>query len=132
MLGLLILVSREIKKFKFSPLITILTLFLVGLYSILDVSYYSCWNTLNPPRKDIVSFIHENSDPTYKVLITEAYYYRPFEYYNRGKIYYIPVNPEFFDPKKIEKEIVNTKKFWLVLSDENKRTLRVKDWLNNN
>ncbi len=130
--GLLILLSRGIKKLKFPPLIILLILFLIGLYSILDLSYYSHMKTLNRPWRDIVSFIHENSDSSHKVLITESYYYRPFEYYNRGKLFYIPVNPDFFSDEKLRKELSNTKRFWLVLSDHNDRTLKVKNWLDNN
>lgn len=129
--GLLILISGGIKKLKFYPLITILMLFLVGLYSLLNISYYSRLNMLNRPWKDAVKFIHENSDSDHKVLITEAYMWRPFEYYNRGKISYVPVNPDYFNPKKIEEEISNSKRVFLVLSDENSRTLKIKEWLDN-
>lgn len=61
--------------------------------------------TLNRPWKNIVSFIHENSDSSYKVLITEAYYYRPFECYNIKKLPYIPVNPDFFNNEGLKKEL---------------------------
>ncbi|MCX7942120.1 MAG: lysylphosphatidylglycerol synthase domain-containing protein [Dictyoglomaceae bacterium] len=130
--GIFIFISRGIKKLKFYPLIIIIIFALVGLYSILDVSYYLHMKTLDCPWKDVVAFIHENSDPSHKVLITEAYYYRPFEYYNRGKLQYIPVNPDFFIPEKLIKELSSSKRFWFVLSDHNERTLKTKNWLDNN
>lgn len=130
--GVLIIISRGIKKIKFYPLITVLVLFLIGLYSILDISYYTRMKYLNRPWRDIVSFIHENSEPSHKVIITEAYYYRPFEYYNKGKLYYIPVNPDFLNSQKLMKELSGTKRFWLMLSDHNERTLKVKKWLDDN
>lgn len=130
--GLLILLSRGIKKLKFSPLIILSVFFLISLYSILDLSYYLRVKTLNRPWRDIVGFIHKNSHSSHKVLITEAYYYRPFEYYNRGTLSYIPVNPNLFNGEKLKKELSDTKRFWLVLSDYNDRTLKIKNWLDNN
>jgi 4-amino-4-deoxy-L-arabinose transferase-like glycosyltransferase len=127
--GILILMARGIKKIKLYPLINISLIFLVLIYSILNTSYYLRLNTLNRPWREVVEYIHKNAQEDHIVLISEAYYYRPFEYYNRGKISYIPVNPDFFYPEKLEKEMSNSKRVFLILSDENQRTLKIKNWL---
>ncbi|TYT24038.1 flippase-like domain-containing protein [Dictyoglomus thermophilum] len=129
--ALFILMARGIKKFKYLPITTLIIIFIIGIYSVLNVSYFLHIAQLNRPWRDVVGYIHENSQEDHIVLISEHYYYRPFEYYNRGRLSYIPVNPDFFYPEKMEKDIKNYKKIILILSDINPRTLKIKEWLDN-
>ncbi len=129
--ALFILMARGIKKFRYYPIITIIILFITGTYLFLNISYYQRMSYLNRPWREVVRYIHENSQEEHIVLISEPFYYRPFEYYNRGRLPYIPVNPDFFSPENIEQKIKNYKKIILILSDINPRTLKIKEWLDN-
>ncbi|HBU31430.1 MAG TPA: hypothetical protein DEB14_03810 [Dictyoglomus sp.] len=113
--GYLILLSRGIRRFKYYSLILLLLIGILGVYFLSLNYYYSNLANLNRPWREAVRYIHENV-ASEKVFIFAPYMWRPFEYYNRGKINY-----ETLSISQLESKLFNLsqgEKFWVIIANE--------------
>jgi len=114
--GYLMIVARGIKKFKFYPITVILLILLLIMNSFALGFYYKNVSSLNRPWREAVAYLHQNVSDEEKVLILAPYMWRPFEYYNQGKL-----KTEFvyiFKLDKLLNDLKKEKKFWLILAND--------------
>ncbi|MCX7720300.1 MAG: flippase-like domain-containing protein [Dictyoglomus thermophilum] len=112
--GYVIFLGRGIRRFKHYSLIFLIVMGLLSIYALGLNYYYSNLANLNRPWRDAVRYIHENVGGE-KVFIFAPYMWRPFEYYNRGKISYETLHISQLESKL--KGLSSGERFWMIIAN---------------
>jgi len=132
--GYFILIGRGMKRVKFYPILTIL---IVGIFLIDGLAIYNYNQRLDfisRPWRDAVNYIHSKSSPNDMVIITAPQMYRPFDYYNRGKLSRATLDGFGNVSVDIYRNIYGKDRVWFVMAGEESADPRgkIKEWLDSN
>ncbi|MFN3699368.1 MAG: hypothetical protein ACK4SU_04120, partial [Dictyoglomus sp.] len=113
--GYFIILSRGVRKFKHYSLMMIVILGITIIYALSLNYYYNNLITLNRPWRDAVYYLHQKAKNEEKVFIFAPYMWRPFEYYNRGKIKYNTISLSQLN--NLLERLEKGENFWLILAN---------------
>lgn len=113
--GYFIILGRGIKRLKHYSIILLFFLGIISIYILSLGYYYTNLSNLNRPWREAVSYLHQNIDKDEKVFIFAPYMWRPFEYYNRGKVKYETIT--LYKMDVFYNNLNKGEKFWLILAN---------------
>lgn len=132
--GYFILLARGIRRFRFYPLVILLLLFVIGTDSLAIYNYNNKLDYVSRPWKKLVEYMHSKTLDSTVALITTPQMYRPFSYYNRDKIRYVPIDAFGNVPVDIYRGTYTYRNVWLIMAGEevSDPKLKIKTWLDSN
>lgn len=113
--GYLIILGRGIRSLRHYSVVLLFFLGIISIYLLSLGYYYTNLPTLNRPWREAVSYLHQNISKDEKVFIFAPYMWRPFEYYNRGKIKYNTI--PFSKMNILRDNLEKGERFWLILAN---------------
>lgn len=133
-IGYFILLARGIRRFKFYPVVILILLIILSVNALGIYSYNNRLDFISRPWRKLINYIHSNSLDGDMVLITAPQMYRPFIYYNRGRLPYITIDGFGNVPVDVYRATYLYKRVWYIMAGENTSDPggKIKSWLDSN
>ncbi len=133
-IGYFILLARGIRRFKFYPVVILILLVIMCINALGIYNYNNRLDFISRPWRKLVNYIHSNALNGDMVLITAPQMYRPFIYYDRGKLPHITIDGFGNVPVDVYRATYSYKRVWYIMAGEYSSDPKgkIKTWLDSN
>ncbi|MBC7319482.1 flippase-like domain-containing protein [bacterium] len=132
--GYFILLARGIRRLKLYPIVILALLVVLGVDTLAIYNYNNRFDFISRPWRKLVDYIHSNALDGDVVLITAPQMYRPFIYYDRGRLPYVIIDGFGNVPVDIYRGTYSYKRVWFIMAGEDSSDPngKIKNWLDSN